>query len=297
MPLLNSRAPELQVEDWLNYGPESIGKGEYLLDFWSYSCPCCLDRAEKLQKIHGEYPLDVVGVHNPEFGFERKTGNLEAEVKRQGISYPVAQASSAIREAYGVNRGARQFLVRDGEIVWQNSGRDRLKDIETAIADTLGVEEKEVVQEDRGTDREVSPGTYLGFQGCRGINSRGNFRGEKEFSAPGNRKLDRVYLDGEWRQEREYLEADDGELFFYFRASEVGIVAEPNDGIRDIEVRIDGEPVPHSFAGEDLRVEGGRSYVRAKKPRFYSLIKAQYRKAELTLSPDRKTRMYALTFG
>lgn len=292
MPLLNTEAPELQVDEWVNTDPVDIENDLVLLDFWNYSCACCKDRVKVLERIQEEYPVEVVGVHVPNFGFEKDADNLETAVESLGVGHPVAvDREGKTSKAYGDSFRPGQVLIEDGEIVWQGT-ENRGERLEEAVADVVGTEKKEVVNIQENTYRE----SYLGFKGCSGVNDAGNFRGTRELSAPGNRKLDRVYLDGTWTQEEEFLEAVDGTFYYYFSSSNVGLVADSNDGIRDIEVRLDGQKVPYSLAGEDLRVENNRSYVRVNEPRHYDILDGQISRAEISLEPERKTRLYSLTF-
>lgn len=300
MSFLSSDAPEFQdIRDWINSEERSVEEGTLLLDFWTYSCINCRKMLPMFQKIHEEYPeVTVVGVHTPEFDFEREKENVQKAVEKLGLEYPIAlDSDNSTWKAYGNRYWPRQALIHEGEIVWQNIGESSLHELEHKIAEHLDVEKKNLDLSHETPEKEISPETYLGFKRCNGINDEGNFRGEKELSAPGNRKPEKVYLDGKWKQEKEFLEAvEDSKLFFNYRGSEVNLVVNPSEGVRDIEVLLDGEPVSEEDAGKDLRVEEGRSYVRVKNPDMYNLIDSEHRRSELTLLPDKRTRLYAFTF-
>lgn len=298
MTFLESEAPELEVDSWVNSDPVSIDSGTFLLDFWSYSCRGCLKGIEMMRRLHEEYPeLTVVGIHAPEFDFENELENVRKAVQRLGINYPVAlDAEKQARDSYSNNYWPSSVLVHDGEIVWQDINSSFVE-LQEKLVELLDIEDTvDGLSADSGAGKEASPETYLGFRRCRGVNEEGNFRGEKTFSAPGTRKLERVYLDGTWSQEEEYLEAgEDAKLFYHFRGSEVYIVAHPGEGIRDIEVRIDGEDVDHSEAGEDLDIEEN-SFLRVKNPGLFSVVDKMHSRSELVLEPEKGTRIYSLEF-
>lgn len=296
MPFLNSEAPDFQdIEGWINSEPASLKNGAYLLDFWTYSCRDCARKAAHLQKLSGEYPeLNVVGVHSPQFGFERAE-NVEKAVEKLDIGYPVAlDSSKSTTELYDASYTSRQILVRDGEIVWKSKGED-LRRQEKQITETLGIKNKKAVPAIRLHNR--SSGVNLGFQGCKGVNDSGNFRERKEFNIPGNRKPESVYLGGEWEQRKNCLEAvEDSVLFYSSDTSGIDIVVDPKEGIKDVEVLLNGRKVPEEFAGEDLRVEDGRSYVRVKHPNAYNIVESagEYDNVELMLRADKRTRIFEL---
>jgi len=283
---------ELEDDQWLNSGPVSPGDGTYLIDFWMYSCRCCQNRVNTLQEIHQYHPVEVLGVHYPDFSFERQKKNVERAIERNGIDYPVVHdPDKKTWKNFGGDFGAQQVLVRDGEVVWKSRNSETAS-LEEIVSGEFDIESGELANI---SDHRVISGSYLGFSRCQGVNNGGNFHGAKDLSMPENRRRGGIYLEGSWRQTDEFLESRGGKMSVPFRASLAGLVA-GDKGIRDVEVLIDGKTVPRSIAGEDLRVEEGRSYVRLKSPRFYSLIEGQCRSAELTLKPEKGLRMYEVVF-
>lgn len=292
MSFVGSRAPEIEAESWINSGPVSLENGTYLLDFWSYSCRGCLRVLEEIRQLHEEH-LTVVSVHSPEFGFERDLENLRDAVERLGIEHPVAfDPDREAWKSYSNSYWPSLVLVRDGEIVWREMNSS-LESLEEKLSELLGV--KPGINS-FDSDRESSPDAYFGYRRGKGRNAQPNFRGEKSFSVPQDRRVDSVYLDGAWNQKEEYIEAgENARIFYHFRGSEVYLVAHPNDGIRDIEVKIDGENVPHSGVGDDLEC-GEKSFVRVKKPGLFSAINRKHSRAELVLDPEEGTRIYSVGF-
>ncbi len=295
MPFLNSRAPGFEnIQKWFNSEPVGIENGVLLLDFWNYSCRGCIGKAEILQRLHDNYEgLEVVGVHSPDLGFEGAE-NVERALKRIDLDYPVAlDSDGSATEDYNAVYSPRQVIVKNGEITWQTN-KENLGETEEAIAEALETEKKDLVAaEQPHKDLEK---VSLGFQGCKGINGSGNFRGEKRFEKPRNMMMEEVYLDGVWEQKEGCLEAvERSKLFYVTDVSEVNLVIHPNGGIRDVEVLIDGEKVPEEAAGEDLRVEEGRSYMRVKRPDTYHILESDDEGySEITLLPERRTKMFEL---
>lgn len=301
MPLLGTDAPPLQdIDGWINGEVDSLEDGLYLLDFWTYTCVNCVRMLPLIQLIAEEYPeVQVVGVHTPEFDFEQERENVERAVEKYRLDYPIAlDSENTTWKAYGNRYWPRQALVHDGEIVWQHVGESSLYDLEEEIARILDIEKRGADLSHRSPRKDISPEEYLGHKRCRGVNDSPVFRGEKELEAPRYRKKENVYLDGRWNMAPEHLEAvEDSRLFYGFSGKEANVVAHPNDGIRDIEVFLDGSKVDEKDAGVDLRVEDDRSYVRVKSPDMYNVIDTDHRDAEITLVPEKKTRLFTLTFG
>ncbi|MFB6204863.1 MAG: redoxin family protein [Candidatus Nanohaloarchaea archaeon] len=300
MPVINSKAPELQdISGWVNGEAEGLEDGTYLLDFWTYSCVNCVRMLPLMQRIHEAYPeVTVLGIHTPEFDFERERENVEQAVERHGLEYPIAlDSENSTWQAYGNQYWPRQTLVHDGKIVWQHIGESSLHDLEDRIVEVLDIESRGIDLEHE-TRSDVSPETYLGYRRCNGVNEDGVFRGERTLEAPTFHVPEKVYLEGTWSMENEYLEAvKDSKLFYSFDAREVNAVLHPAGGVKDLAVKVDGSYVDEKDAGRDLRFDGEKSFVRVKRPGLYNLLETDRREAEIMLLPERKTRLYTLTFG
>ena len=129
------------IEKWLNSEPltmEGLRGKVVLLDFWTYSCINCLRTLPHVTKWHERYKdqgLVVVGVHTPEFAFERQTRNVQTAIKRFGIKYPVAQDNQyATWKAYDNQYWPAAYLIdRKGRIVLKHFGEGRYDEMESAI--------------------------------------------------------------------------------------------------------------------------------------------------------------------
>lgn len=139
-------APEFAgITGWLNSAPLSMAqlRGKVvLIDFWTYACVNCINTLPHLNGWHERYKdqgLVVVGVHTPEFAFERETDNLAAAIARRGIEYPVAQDNgyrtwSAWRNQYWPS----VFLVdRQGRVIFHHVGEGDYERIEAQIRAAL----------------------------------------------------------------------------------------------------------------------------------------------------------------
>lgn len=295
MPLLQSDAPELEVDTWINSKQVDLEDGAYLLYFWNYGCSCCRDRIEVFRRIHQSYPeLEVVGIHTPQFDFEQDERNLEKVVEQLDLAHPVAHDSDGrISEAYNLAYFNQAIIVEEGTIVFQQNHRSDSKELLQELSKVLETEkEAEMPEID-----EVPPQKFFGYMRTSGLNEEGNYPGVKEYRLPKNRKKEKAYLKGEWKQTEQYIEAGEGaELRFNTEFSEINLLMDPNDSLRDIEVRVNGEPVDEEEAGEDLRVEDDRSYLRTSHPGLYNIVSSGQQEAEITLISGKKARFYCLSY-
>jgi thiol-disulfide isomerase/thioredoxin len=133
------------ITNWFNSAPLNIAdlRGKVVLvDFWTYGCVNCVNTLPHVTALYEKYKdrgLVVVGVHTPEFPFERSAGNVQAALKRHGITYPVAQDNdSKTWNAYRNQYWPAQYIVdRNGRIVFQHAGEGQYEEIERTIAGLL----------------------------------------------------------------------------------------------------------------------------------------------------------------
>lgn len=140
-------APEFSgIEAWLNSPPLTLAslRGKVVLvDFWTYSCINCLRTLPHVNRWAASYQaqgLVVVGVHTPEFPFERSTSNLQTAMKRFGVKHPVAQDNRySTWEAYRNRYWPAKYLIdAQGRIQYQHFGEGRYDETEAAIQALLG---------------------------------------------------------------------------------------------------------------------------------------------------------------
>jgi thiol-disulfide isomerase/thioredoxin len=129
------------ISRWFNSAPLSIGelRGKVVLvDFWTYGCYNCVNTLPYVTKLYDQYKgrgLVVVGVHTPEFPFERSAGNVQAALTRHGITYPVAQDNdSATWNAWHNRYWPAQYIVdQHGNVVFSHAGEGQYDEIERSV--------------------------------------------------------------------------------------------------------------------------------------------------------------------
>lgn len=139
-------APDFQgIGQWINSPalslPQLRGK-VVLVEFWTYSCINCIHVLPHVKQWHADYRdqgLVVVGVHTPEYAYEKQTHNLQAAVQRFGITYPVAQDNDyRTWNAYGNQYWPALYLIdADGRIVYQHFGEGGYAQTEAKIRQLL----------------------------------------------------------------------------------------------------------------------------------------------------------------
>jgi thiol-disulfide isomerase/thioredoxin len=142
---VQNTAPDFAVSNWFNSAPLSIAslRGKVVLvDFWTYGCVNCVNTLPHVTELYAKYKdrgLVVVGIHTPEFPFERSATNVQAALKRHGITYPVAQDNdSRTWNAYGNQYWPAQYIVdQSGKIVFQHDGEGQYEQMDRTIARLL----------------------------------------------------------------------------------------------------------------------------------------------------------------
>src|SRR5229473_5511267 len=133
------------ISNWFNSAPLNIAdlRGKVVLvDFWTYGCVNCVNTLPHVTELYAKYKdrgLVVVGVHTPEFPFERSASNVQAALKRHGITYPVGQDNeSQTWNAYRNQYWPAQYIVdQNGKIVFQHDGEGQYEQIDRTIARLL----------------------------------------------------------------------------------------------------------------------------------------------------------------
>jgi len=139
-------APEFTgISNWFNSKPLKISdlRGKVVLvDFWTYGCVNCVNTLPRVTELYAKYRdrgLVVVGIHTPEFPFEHSASNVQAALKRHGITYPVGQDNeSQTWNAYRNHYWPAQYIVdQNGKIVFQHDGEGQYEQIDRTIARLL----------------------------------------------------------------------------------------------------------------------------------------------------------------
>lgn len=142
----NQLAPEFTgINQWLNGDPLTLQKlrGKVVLvDFWTYTCINCINTLPYVKAWNAKYKdqgLAVIGVHTPEYPFERNTDNVKTAIKRFGITYPVAQDNDyATWNAYSNQYWPAFYLIdKSGHVVYTHFGEGDYDKTEAAIRTLL----------------------------------------------------------------------------------------------------------------------------------------------------------------
>ncbi len=290
------RAQDFQgIKGWINSKPLHIEKlrGKVVLvDFWTYSCINCIRTLPYLKKWHEKYKdkgLVIVGVHTPEFEFEKEAPNVKAAVKKYGISYPVALDSDMRTwEAYDNHYWPAKFLIdKDGFVTYVHFGEGNYEQTEMAIQMALGIKKPVTKESFASYMFDQSPETYAGFGRNFGLGSGlvCDKTGCNVYVDPGDHVTNTVYPAGQWVQEKEYLELKKapGQISYRFNAREANMVMSPVGAKAEAEVFVDGK-------------KAGKIVIDEAK--MYNVYKDKaYRERELRLSFSGKVRVYVFTFG
>jgi thiol-disulfide isomerase/thioredoxin len=307
---------------WLNSPPLTpaglLGQ-VVLVDFWTYTC---INWLRTLGYVRGwaekyaDHGLVVIGVHTPEFPFERDAENVRQAARDMNVEYPVALDSDyAIWDAFS-NRYWPAVYIADaeGRIRHHQFGEGQYVECEMVIQQLLREAGSEGIGDDLvavaadGFEAQAdwknlrSPETYLGYEQAQNLASPGGAELDepRTYVAPDSLKLNHWALSGDWTIERgaSVLNRADGRIAFRFHARDVHLVMRQRERGTSVPFRVlvDGEP-PGDAYGLDVDEQG---YGTLVQPRLYQLIRERGsiadRTCEITfLAPG--VEAYVFTFG
>ena len=288
-------APEFSgISGWLNSEPlaiESLRGKVVLVQFWTYSCINCLRTLPYVTKWHAQYKdkgLVVVGVHTPEFAFEKERANVETAIKRLGIHYPVAQDNQyRTWRAFGNQYWPAAYLIdRSGTIVATQFGEGGYQQMENAIAHLVGDRAPVAQTTDPDLSAVGTPELYFGSEKNDGaiVETQEAAHGERTYALPGNVPPNRFALSGPWNvtEDRATSSADGDEILLRFTAPKVNLVA-GSLSPQTLSVIVDGVPQP------PVTVDGSRLYSLYSGTNGEHVLRLKAPKAGLSA--------YTFTFG
>jgi cytochrome c biogenesis protein CcdA/thiol-disulfide isomerase/thioredoxin len=277
-----------------------------LVDFWTYSCINCIRTLPYLKAWDERYRRDgltIVGVHTPEFPFEREASNVEAAIRENGIRYPVVQDNEqATWNAYGNQYWpAEYFIDAEGRVRYVHFGEGEYGKKEQVIRDLLAeagrrVSGKETrVHAVAPSATVTTPETYLGAARAERFTNPMLSPGLHDFSAPASVPANEFAYRGRWRIALDSATAAAGaSLDLNFGARRVYLVLGSPGRDRKLRVLLDGKPISGADAGAD--VHGG--VVTVTGQRLYNLVDLpRVDHHVLTLEPEAGVMGYAFTFG
>ena len=331
-------APEFQgISNWINSQPLTMAelRGQLvLIDIWTYTCVNCIRTLPYLKEWYAKYAdkgLVIVGVHSPEFEFEKVTENVVRSAGEYGLGWPIAQDNDFHTwRAYNNRFWPAKYLVdQHGTVQYRHFGEGAYDETEQQIrmllekagADLSGVETSSteapkvdpqayVGDESTRITREI----YGGYQ--RNASPQGIYVAHDSYYQgpnmvttyvdPGDHQNQFMYLQGTWlngfeelKHARETQNYEDYIALKFAATSVNAVFAHEGDDPFEVRVTIDGRPLTEEEAGADLMISNGRSFVTVTVDRMYELVALpEFSTHELKLSSNSPDfAFFAFTFG
>jgi cytochrome c biogenesis protein CcdA/thiol-disulfide isomerase/thioredoxin len=307
---------------WLNSPPlssESLRGKVVLVDFWTYSCINCLRTLPYLKAWHEKYHaqgLVVIGVHTPEFAFEKDPQHVTQALHDLGVAYPVAMDNQfAVWNAFRNEYWPAHYLIdAQGNIRHRHAGEGAYQETEQMIQvllkeahqGQLSVAKEWVVVAESGisaapTEAQTSPETYLGYARQENLASPEAVQRDvvTRYSTPPLLNIDQWALSGHWRvsSESAALHIAGGSISHYFQGRDLNLVL-GSSAHKDVRVKVTLEGAPPGVDhGLDIDAQG---YGIIREQRLYQLIRQsgalKHRRFRIEfLNPD--VEAFAFTFG
>lgn len=245
-------APELAgLQKWFNSDPLTLAELQgkvVLVDFWTYSCINCIRTLPYVTEWYDQYKdqgFVVLGIHTPEFAFERVASNVETAIKRYSINYPVAQDNNYTTWRAFQNQfwPAHYLIDKNGDIVYTHFGEGQYEQTEKAIRTLLGLEGEFTPPLVSEQNQAGTPEMYLGSLRLK------NFGGteqplpeEQIYAFPKKLAKNQFALEGRWKFEQEAVAHAEGfgRIRLNFTAAKVFMVAQSKQPVT-LKVFVDGK--------------------------------------------------------
>jgi thiol-disulfide isomerase/thioredoxin len=315
------KAPDLKgITGYINTTPYELEekiKGKVVLyDIWTYSCINCIRTLPFITAWDEKYSdqgLLIIGVHSPEFEFEKDINNVKTAVDKYGINYPVVlDNDKETWDAFENRYWPRKYIAdHEGFIRYDHIGEGAYDETEKIIQELLK-ERADSMEMDISVTGDLveinefehswlrTPELYFGFNFASGRNQLGNSEGfvpnqNVEYSVPDQFILHNFYLEGTWTNLEGSMKliSDSGRIFLPFVAKEVNIVTA---GEADLEIFLDGKVIPTESAGEDVGTEGR---LHSHHPGLYNVVTTDESKQHFLeiLVKDPGFEIFTFTFG
>ena len=287
-------APELVgIADYINTSPEELQKAMedkvVLYDIWTYSCVNCIRTLPYITAWDDRYSdqgLLIIGIHSPEFEFEKELKNVERAVEKYGIVYPVVldndmETWSAFENRYW----PRKYIAdHEGYIRYDHIGEGGYEESERVIqkllAERSAALDIQVAYADDTVDipafehtGRTTPEIYFGYK--LALPSRNYLANSEGFNPenivsymiPEKATQDKFHMVGDWYNGKDGMKlvSEEGGIFLPYYAREVNIVA---SNPANLTIRLDGEIIPSEHAGSDV-IDG---IVEVNDARLYNII-------------------------
>ena len=330
-------APEIKgIRAWINSEPltiEELRGKVVLVDFWTYTCVNCIRTFPYLKQWHAEYADDglvIIGVHTPEFEFEKVYSNVLQATRENGITWPVAQDNDFETWRNYSNRfwPAKYLIDKDGVVRYTHFGEggyDRTEQQIRALLVDAGADLLNNPFEPTGdqlvdqTYIETRNGTitrelYAGFvraelgQYVRQDDYFKNTGSVVQLSSPDDHKEGVIYFDGAWialpehtRHGRVTAGYEDVLSVIYSARSVNAVLTSDSGDPYTVQIKVDGEFLTDENKGQDITINAnGESFLSVNEPRMYNLIEAPAYSKDNALTMGSNSDdfgIFAFTFG
>ena len=310
------------IAHYINTEPEElesrIKDSVVLYDIWTYSCINCIRTLPYITAWDEKYAdqgLLIVGVHSPEFGFEKDADNVQRAVEKYGIGYPVVLDNDwNTWDAFENRYWPRKFVAdHEGYIRYDRIGEGGYKETERVIQQLLAERAASLgmlsapAQPLVGIDEFQhtafrTPELYFGYYFAQNRNGLGSDEGFKPgqivtYDRPDVTSPDKFYMVGTWSNGRDSmgLAGDGGSILLRYSAKEVNIVTAGNS---TIQVLIGGSPIDPAIAGNDVDPRTGT--IITDEPRLYNVVDAEsgsVNDLELRVDNGGGFEIFTFTFG
>jgi len=304
-------APKLTgIQAWLNSNPLVLSdlKGKVvLIDFWTYSCINCVRTLPYLTAWDHRYRdkgLVIIGVHSPEFEFEKNVDNIKAAATRYGIEYPIAVDNNLSTWLSFQNQfwPAHYLIDQNGQVVYMHSGEGDYDITENNIRYLLGIKSKpealEIPAATPTTQGETTE-TYLGSARATHFDANPDLQPDEttEYRAALMLPEHHWTLSGKWKVEAQKITSarTNATLRFNFTSKNVFLVLGTADGKpKTLTLKLNGQPLGTN-AGKD--VQGNTVIVTGHA--LYELVRqGEIRNSLLEITAAQPgLEAYAFTFG
>ncbi|XAZ23073.1 cytochrome c biogenesis protein DipZ [Sinorhizobium sp. B11] len=321
LPVEGQMPPLDGAVQWLNSSPltaEQLKGKVVLVDFWTYSCINCLRAVPYVKAWADKYKdqgLVVIGVHSPEFAFEKNVDNVKKAISDLGITYPVAVDNDyAIWRAFDNEYWpAHYFIDAKGQVRHHHFGEGDYDQSERIIQQLLAEAGETGVSSDivdvKATGAEAasdaanvqSPETYVGYQRSENfVDDKGTVNDAAHDYVAATPKLNEWGLTGNWTvgPEQASLNAADGSIYYRFHARDLHLVLGPDADGKPVrfKVTVDGK-APGDGHGVDTDADGNGTVTGQ---RLYQLVREAGPVGDHTFEIhflDAGVQAFAFTFG
>jgi thiol-disulfide isomerase/thioredoxin len=278
-----------------------------LVDFWTYSCINCIRTFPYINAWHDTYHdrgLTIVGVHSPEFRFERDRDNVMEATERHGLDHPIALDNDfSIWNAYHNRYWPAKYLVDQyGKIRYTHFGEGDYEETEAMIRQLLTEAGHDPGAPSGMTDEDTSgghtPELYAGGSRQAIGNAEGYHKGHTiEYAKPSQLFPDRIYLVGSWFNDEESVRAESGAtVLLRFHGAGANFVAGGGDGLC-LSAYLDDGIFPADRAGQDISYESGIACIRMDGARSYDFYAGPNEEHVLELRVPEGFELFTFAFS